>query len=183
MYFLSSVAHWLETEDALALAKEDVEEVEPGVVVLVGTVVVARVEAEVVAATANLLLSTTAAAGLEEAGLAFEEVTLELVFVFKVVAAAEELDVGVLETLLEAEEAALELAFELDVGVLEMLLEAEEAVLEPAFELKVVAAAEELDIGVLETLLEAEGVALELAFELRLETSLVAELALGVLET
>lgn len=61
--------------------------------------------ARVEAAEATLLLTTTAAAAEED-----ELVVLTLVFVLKVVAVAEELAFGLLETLLEAEEAAL-LAF------------------------------------------------------------------------
>lgn len=125
MYFLLSVAHWSAFEDALALAEDDVEELEeldPEIeLVVVGALVVARVDAEVVAATANLLLATTAAAAEEDELIVLEletvlafEVALELIFVLKVVGAAEELVFGVLETLLEAEEAALELGFWLE---------------------------------------------------------------------
>ena len=88
---------------------------------------VAGLEAEFVAATANLLLATTAAATEED----------ELIRVLRVVAAAEELVFGVLGMLLEAEKPALEPAFVLKVGivleaklvlgVLEMLLEAKAA--------------------------------------------------------
>ena len=127
MYFLLSDAHWSAAEDALALAEEDVEEPEELdleiELVVVGALVVARVDAEVVAATASLLLATTAAAVEEDELISLElgletvlafEVTLELIFVLKVVGAAEELVFGVLETLLGAEEAALELAFWLE---------------------------------------------------------------------
>ena len=118
MYFLVSSTHWPEAEE------EDVGLLD----VLVpesATLLVAGVDAGVVAALAALLLTTTPAAaedelvpgelGLElEGRLAFEE-TLELVFVLKVVGTAEELVFGMLETLFEAEEAALELSFWLDV--------------------------------------------------------------------
>lgn len=73
---------------------------------------VAGVEAEFVAATANLLLATTAAATEED----------ELIRVLRVVAAAEELVFGVLGMLLEAEKPALELTFWLK---LEATLDAE----------------------------------------------------------
>ena len=111
----------------MALAEEDVEELEELdleiELVVVGALVVARVDAEVVAATASLLLATTAAAVEEDELVSLElgletvlafEVTLELIFVLKVVGAAEELVFGVLETLLETEEAALELDFWLE---------------------------------------------------------------------
>ncbi|KAL9068335.1 MAG: hypothetical protein Q9161_006258 [Pseudevernia consocians] len=122
-------------EDALALAEEDVEELEELdleiELVVVGALVVAKVDAEVVAATASLLLATTAAAveedelillelGLETV-LAFE-VTLELIFVLKVVGAAEELVIALEETpalavLETAEEATLDTAEEATLGV------------------------------------------------------------------
>lgn len=124
----------------------------------------AGVDAEVDAAAATLLLTTTAAAALEddelvllalETVLAFE-VTLELVLVLRVVGVAEELIFGVLETLLKAEETALELAFV--VGVAEGV-------------------AEELAFGVLRTLPKAEEAALELAFALRLGATVEEKVA------
>ena len=73
-------------------------------------------EPEVAAAAASLLLTTTAAATEDELAFAEPEMELELMLVFelafvlRVVATAEELAFGVLE----AKEAALELAFWLE---------------------------------------------------------------------
>lgn len=120
MYFLVSAAHWLAVEE-----EEDVAALEVPVPVpeVFGTLTVARVEAEVAAAATSLLLATTAAAVedelifaelelvLEAELLLALEVPLELAFVLRVVETAEELVFGVLEEVLDAKEAALELAF------------------------------------------------------------------------
>lgn len=115
-----SAAHWLAVEE-----EEDVAALEVPVPVpeVFGTLTVARVEAEVAAAATSLLLATTAAAVedelifaelelvLEAELLLALEVPLELAFVLRVVETAEELVFGVLEEVLDAKEAALELAF------------------------------------------------------------------------
>ena len=124
MYFRVSAAHCSADEE-----EEDVAALEVLVPVpeVFGTLTVVRVEAEVAAATANLLLTATVAAVEDEltfAGLELVlvaelvlvlalEVPLELAFVLRVVETAEELVTGVLEVL-EAKEAALELAFRLE---------------------------------------------------------------------
>lgn len=115
-----SAAHWPAVEE-----EEDVAALEVPVPVpeVFGTLTVARVEAEVAAAATSLLLATTAAAVedelifaelelvLEAELLLALEVPLELAFVLRVVETAEELVFGVLEEVLDAKEAALELAF------------------------------------------------------------------------